>query len=161
MNRTVFTILITFCAFILEFVISNLFGQSWVPNLCLVVMILLTTTLGIRYGLISAVLGGILKDSFTLNVFGVNTFSLVLSAYLSTFIARNLYHYDSKVSRTLLVFIVSLVNLTLQLFVTMIFRSIDIGQNIRFIFLPEIFMTSVAVLIFINPLRRCVSKFCA
>ena len=74
-----------FLFFLTEFFVYNMFNRWLMPNLSLLLVVFFTLYLGIRYGLFTAVLAGILEDSFGISMFGVNLFSFVVCAYLPFF----------------------------------------------------------------------------
>ncbi len=67
----------------------KIFGVS--PNITLVLVIVITTTYGLKKGLVVAVLGGMLLDSFFGLCLGVNLFALVCTALIINYIGEPLF----------------------------------------------------------------------
>ncbi|MBU1997618.1 MAG: rod shape-determining protein MreD, partial [Candidatus Omnitrophica bacterium] len=101
MKKALIIIVLTFLCFLLEFLIFNIVGRWFMPNLLLLLVIFFNLYLGIRYSIFTAVCAGLLKDSFCASVFGINLVSYVVCAYMVTFLKRYIYHAGSKSSRLL------------------------------------------------------------
>ena len=74
MRRIIFVPVCVFLFFLIEFILFNMFGSWFMPNLLLLLVIYFNFSSGIRYSIFAAVLAGILKDCFSVDVFGLNIF---------------------------------------------------------------------------------------
>lgn len=158
MRKSIFISLFVFTFFLLEFLLFNLIGKWFVPNLLLLLVIFFDLYFGIRYGILTAVLAGLLKDSFSTSMFGLYLFSFVLCAYLTNIIKRYIYFRGSTQRRLLLVLIISLINFFIQYclhFVTVVFNVFEV---FRFIFLPEVVITLLITPFIFDQLKKCASK---
>ena len=160
MSRTLFIILVSGIFFVLEWSFFNL-SAGWVhPQLILLAVIFFNLYYGVRYSLGAAVLGGLLKDSFGIHVFGLHTFSLVACAYLTTIIKRYVYHYGSGPHRILLVLIMTFVYLLVFYLLNRIFNEMSFFSAFLFVMIPEILATALITHMTFDQLKRCVLKFC-
>ena len=142
--------------FIIEALLGNLLGRWFKPNLILIVLVFFNLFWGTRYGLAAAIIGGLLKDSFGANFFGLNIFSFISCAYLTTLIKLYVYHVGSKAGRVMMVFIIVILNVVIQCIMKIILSYINAGQVFGYIFLPEVFTTTVVAGYSLDKLKRCV-----
>jgi len=147
-----------FISFLAEFFIFNLTGQWFTPNLLLLVIIYFNLAFGIRFSIFAAVLAGILKDSFSADIFGLNIFSFVLCAYMTTILKRYIHYVASRRSRFLLVFFIAVINVATHFCLHMMFGEINAGEVLEFVLIPEIVMTIFATSFVFIRLQKCVSK---
>lgn len=144
--------------FLAEFFLFNLAGRWFMPNLLLLAIIYFNLVFGIRYSIFTAVLAGILKDSFSTDIFGLYIFSFVLCAYMTTVLKRYLHYVASRRSRLLLVFSVTAINIAVHLCFHMMLGKIYAVQVLKFVFVPEILTTLVVTSFIFIQLQKCVSK---
>ncbi|MBN1869978.1 MAG: rod shape-determining protein MreD [Candidatus Omnitrophica bacterium] len=144
--------------FLAEFFLYNMVGRIFVPDLLLLAIIYFNLAFGIRYSIYAAVLAGIMKGSFSTDMFGFHIFSFVLCAYVTTVLKRYLHYVASHRSRLLLVFLIILTNLLIQLLLRSIVGEIDPIQCFKFVFVPEILMTLVVTSFIFAELKKCVSR---
>ena len=144
--------------FLAEFFIFNMAGRMFMPNLLLLAVIYFNLAFGIRYGIFTAVLAGILKDSFSTGAFGLNIFSFVLCAYMTTVLKKYFHYVASRRSRLLLVFFITVINILVHSCLQAMFGKIDAAQVFKFIFIPEVLMTLIAASFVFTELKKCVSK---
>jgi len=158
--RKVFFILTTiFIFFLIEFILFNFIGKWFLPNLMLLAIVFFNLLWGIRYGIFTAILAGLVRDSFSANPFGVHLFSFVVCAYMSAFFKKTIYHVGSRSARLLLIALICLINFVVQFFLHMAFGVVTPSENIYFILIPE-FLTTLLVASFVfNRLKICVLKF--
>ena len=155
-------IVITFLAFIfyfIEFVLFNLLGRWFTPNLLITLIIFFNLYLGIRYSLLTAVMAGIVKDSFGIDFFGSNIFSFVICAYLTTLIKRYLYQIGSISSRVLLIFLITILNALIHAMLNSIFNLVDFREMIVNVLFPEVLATTLMANYVCARLKKIVVKF--
>ncbi len=155
-------IVITFLAFIfyfIEFVLFNLLGRWFTPNLLITLIIFFNLYLGIRYSLLTAVMAGIVKDSFGIDFFGSNIFSFVICAYLTTLIKRYLYQIGSISSRVLLIFLITILNALIHAMLNSIFNLVDFREMIVNVLFPEVLATTLMANYVWARLKKIVVKF--
>jgi len=146
--------------FILEFFLFNILGSWFLPNLLLLVIIFFNLYLGIRYSLFAGLLSGLLRDSFSTAVFGINIFALIICAYMTTILSQHVYHKGSRSSRLLLVFLVCIIHSGVQVILYMMFGSINFLMALKFAILPEILGTLIVATTVFHWLKKCVLRFC-
>ena len=147
--------------FIIEFLIFNFAAPFLRPNLLLLLVIFTNLFFGIRYSLYAAILGGVLIDSFASGPWGINMFSFVACAYLTTVFKKYIYLIGSEASVLLLAGAVVVANFFMEFFLNMIFADISLGEALRFIFFREAFMTLVVTPVLFREMRRCVLRLYA
>ena len=153
--------LVSICVLVLflaEFFLFNLAGRWFMPNLLLLAIIYFNLAFGIRYSIFTAILAGMLRDSFSTDIFGLNIFSFMLCAYMTTVLKRYLHYVASRRSRLLLVFSVTVINMAIHLCFHMMLGKIPIAQVFKFVFVPEILTTLVVTSFVFIQLQKCVSK---
>lgn len=154
-------IVITFfvvTAFIVEFILCNTVGRWIVPNLLLLLVMFFDLYFGIRYGLFTAVLSGVLKDSFGTNILGLHVSSLIICAYMTTILKRYIYHMGSYLSRYILIFIVAVLNVLAYGCLYQTFGgNILFWDVLRFVLIPEVVMTLLVAPAVFGELKKCVS----
>lgn len=143
-----------FAGSLIELVLFNVFGRWFKPNLLVVLVIFINLYLGIRYSLITAVFAGVIRDSFSLGIFGVHIFSFVACAYLTTFIRTYHYQVGSSTSRFFLILVVSLANVVIHYAISVMFLSADFGQMFVSILLPEVLVTVMVAFYIFKILKR-------
>jgi rod shape-determining protein MreD len=156
--------LITVCVvlfFLIEFILFNLGGRWFMPNLLLLLIIYFNLAFGIRYSIFTAVLSGLLKDSFSTDIFGLNIFSYVVCAYMTTFLKRYLHYVASRRSRLLLVLCVTVIDVIAHFCLQMMFGNVHGIQVFQYIFVPEVITTLMVTSFTFNQLRKCVLKLSA
>src|SRR3990167_2904153 len=97
-------------AFIIEFLLFHLGGRWAVPDLELLMVMFFNMYFGIRYGLVTAVLAGIVRDSYSIGTPGVNVCSFIVAAYMNTVLKQYIYHMGSRLSRYILIFLIIIIN---------------------------------------------------
>jgi rod shape-determining protein MreD len=161
MRKIIFAILSVYVFFLIEFFLFNLAGRWFLPNLLLLMIIYFNFAFGIRYSIFAAILAGILKDSFSTEIFGFNIFAFVLCAYLTTVLKRYLHYIASRRSRLLLVFCVTIIHFFILLCLRVMFSRVDVLQSIHFVLVPEILTMLIITSFIFNQLRKCVLRLFA
>ncbi|MBF0521458.1 MAG: rod shape-determining protein MreD [Candidatus Omnitrophica bacterium] len=159
MRKILFIVAVIFIAFLVEFLLFNFVGRWIMPNLLLLVVIFFNLLWGIRFSLFTAVIAGLLQDSFSTNPFGVHLFSFVVCAFAATLIKKIIYPGGSRSIRLLLVSLIVIVNFLVQFFLHMVFGVVDVRETMRFIFIPEMLTTLIVTNYCFNQLKICVLKF--
>jgi rod shape-determining protein MreD len=158
MRRVLIISFLTFFFFLLEFIIFHLIGGWAKPQLLILLVIFFNLYLGIRYGLYAAVLAGVITDSFTTNVFGLNVVAFIICAYMTTLLRKYIYYRGSRMSRLILVFFICLVDFTVRLILHAMLGVIDVAGAIVVILLPALAMTLLCTSTVFHQLRLCVSR---
>ena len=136
-------------------------GRWFMPNLLLLMIIYFNWAFGIRYSIFAAVLAGVLKDSFSTSIFGINIFSFVLCAYMTTVLKKYFHHVTLRWSRSLLVVSIVIIHITANFFLQMMFGSVDAVQIFKFVLIPEILTTLIVASFVFTQLRKCASRLFA
>ena len=159
------SILIAICvaaAFVLEFFLFNMLGRWLTPNLELLLIIFFNLYFGIRYGLVTAVLAGVLKDSFSPAAFGIYTSSFMVCAYMTTLLKQYIYHMGSRLSRSILILSIVIINVIVHsILYSARVGAIDGGEVVRYVFLPQAVVTLLAAPFLFTQLKRCASRLFA
>lgn len=156
MQKVLTVIALTIVAFFTEYLLATVLGKSLIPNFLLLLVIFLDLTLGIRYALLAAFIGGAIRDSFGVHFFGFHVLTLMLSAYLTTILGKTIYQKGSWLSLLLLIFCVNTLALLCQCALSMNLRSLP--GFVWDIYLPEIIMTLLLTGVVFNYLRKCVLR---
>ena len=158
MKKVLILIMITFFAFLFEFVVYNL-GQTWLmPNVLILLIVFFTYNWGIRYSLIVALTAGLIRDSFSSDHFGLEIFSFVACAYAAVFIKRYLFHISVQVSRLLMIFFLIVLNFTIHLLVRVMTESVDVLSALKFILVPQLIVTLLVSNYILKKIKTCVLK---
>ncbi len=161
MRRIIFVPVFVFLFFLMEFILFNMVGRWFMPNLLLLLIMYFNFSFGIRYSIFAAVLAGVFKDCFGAEVFGLNIFVFVLCVYLTTLLKKYLHYGLSHQSRILLVFVVTSVHYAIHLFSKVMGGGVHIGRSVQFVFIPEILTTLIVASFVFNQLRKCALKLFA
>ncbi|MBL8014355.1 MAG: rod shape-determining protein MreD [Candidatus Omnitrophica bacterium] len=158
MKRILVILGLTYFFFLLEFLLFNTFGRWGKPGLLIILIVFLNLYLGIRYGLICAVLSGILKDAFSFEIFGVYIFLYMSSAFLAIILRRNFYRPGSQLSRLVVTSGVLLFFFLGQVVLYAMNADIDFKGSVQFVFLPEALATLVCATFFFQKLKLLADK---
>ena len=158
MRRIIVITVLVFTFFIIEFLFFNIVGWWFNPQMLLLLIMFFNLYLGVRYGLYSAILAGILKDSFSASVFGFNIVTFIIDAYMTTFLRKYIYYRGSRLSRLILVFSVCCVDFCSRLVLNAILGSFDWWEAVRFAFVPTLITTLLLTTTSFRELRQCVSR---
>ncbi len=159
MHKIVLNLLLIFLAHAMEFFFYNLFGRSFMPNMILLLVIYLNLFLGIRYSLMAAIVGGVLKDSFSASFFGVNLFSFIVCAYLVTIVKKYIYVKGSNLSRIFLVCVFCVFNVVIQYFLFLIFHKTSFVETLKYVLWPQLIATLILAPPTFYYLRQCALKY--
>ncbi len=159
MKRAYLLLGMTLAFFLLEFVIANFLGRWLKPNLLILLVIFVDLHLGSRWGIYTALMAGILRDSFTTGVFGVHIFAFVFCVYVITLIRKYLL-FDTEFGflRILMALVMSILNVSVVYILLSLFKTIDFRQMMAFVMLPEVVMTTLVASIVFKELKKCVLK---
>ena len=158
LKKTLMIVVLALGLFVVEYFLFSFFGRWFKPNLLLLLTMFFTLYLGIRFGLIAAVLCGLLKDSFTVGLWGVNIFSFVMCAFMTTILRKYVYMMSSQWSRGILIFSVLFLNMIFNYFLFSISTPISFFQAVSYIFIPEAVVTLCAANLTFDFFKKCVSK---
>lgn len=135
-------ILVAICFFI-EFVAFNFLGRWFKPNLSLILLVFFNFYWGTQYGVMAAVLAGVIKDSFSVTPFGLNIVSFIVCVYITSFLRRHFYYLSSSTSRIQIVIILCFVNTLVQYFISALHGSVSFWQVVNYVMIPETLMTAL------------------
>jgi len=159
MRKTFFILSAIFIFFIIEFLFFNVIGKWFFPNILLLLIVFFNLLWGIRYRIITALVAGLIKDSFSVNPFGVYLFSFVICAYMTTFLKKTIYQVGSRSARLFLVCIICGINFIAQFFLHLVFGTVTTIASVHFILIPELLTTLLITPFVFNRLKICVLKF--
>lgn len=151
--------ILSFLFFLGEFAVFNVFGGWLKPDLLLILVVFFSLYLGIRHGLITAFIAGFIRDSFSIQIFGLAIVSLLFCSYMTIFIKRYLNYIGSGSSRTMIVFWVSIVNVGIYFLLSSIFYDFSFRQVVLELWFPEIILTTLVAGYTFQVLLRCVKRF--
>ena len=158
MRKILFILVFAITFYLIEFVLFNTFGIWFKPNLLLLLVIFSNFAFGIRFSIIAAILAGMIKDSFSTGIFGINFLSFIICAYLVTFLMRFIHVRGRAAQRLLLVFYIVSANVFLQYCFYSIFIKTHPGIVFRSVLLPELLTTLIVANTTIRFLKICVSR---
>lgn len=154
--------IVPFCVlvlFFIEFFIANIFDPKLTPHFLLILVIFFELIWGIRYGLYTAVLAGMLKDSFAINIFGVNIVSFIFCAYMTTVLKKHIYQRGSPLLRIVLVSAITIIYVGSSTVIYSLFVPVKLNEVVYYILWPGVWTTSIVTPFIFQGLRKCVSKF--
>ncbi|MCK5214876.1 MAG: rod shape-determining protein MreD [Candidatus Omnitrophica bacterium] len=151
----------TIVCFIIEAVWVDVLGVLFKPNLLIILIIFFNLFRGIRYGLITALFAGLLADSFSVKPFGINIFSFVICAYMATVIKMYVYQVGSVVSRVLMVFFVTLINILVLYFLNVMISPIAFSEAFMCVLIPQTVMTVLIAPYAFEKFKQCALKLFA
>ncbi len=158
MRKVLLIIFLVFIFYLIEILLFNLFGRWFRPNLLLLLIIFFDFYLGIRFGLLTAFAAGILRDSFSTHILGVNLLSLVASAFLTTVFRKQFYFKGSRTSFFLVISLVCLANFLIQFVLYIFCSTVNFSSALTAVFFPQIISTLLVSLFVFKQLRKCVSR---
>ena len=159
MQKILIVVLLAVGCFIVEFLIFNLFGRIFLPNLSLILIMFINLSLGIRYGLFAAIISGVIKDSLDIGFFGSHTLSFVVCTFLAVYLQKHIYHRGSGLSRLILLGVMVLTDFLIQFFLNLMSGEVPVAQAVRFIFVPEMLATLLLADFCFAQFKKCVLKF--
>jgi len=158
MQKILVAVVLTYVCFVLENITTQVIGPWFHPNFLLILVVFFNLIRGIRYSILTALAAGFLKDSFGAGPFGINTFSFVLCAYLTTYIKMYVYQMGSGGSRMALVLLINVIFILVHYVLVTLFMTVDLKEILTFILVPEILATVVMTNFIMGKLKLCVSK---
>jgi len=161
MRNIFFITLGVWVCFIIEYFLSEWFSPWLCPNLLLILVIFFNLYRGIRHSLLVAFIAGVVIDSFAPELFGLNIFVFMACAYLTTFLKMYVYESTSPVSRFILIFLISVSCVLISFWTRLIFIPVDFKEVFHYIFLPEVFATTMASLFVFKIFKKCALKLFA
>lgn len=151
----IFLVLVFFSAEL----VFHFFGYFFKPNLLLLLIMFFNFYFGIRYGILSAVLAGALKDSFSAQFFGMNCFAFIVCAYAAVILKRYFFHMSISSFRLLLIFSTVIIYNLSFFFLSLRFVPLSAGEMLRFVLIPELISTLMITPFILDQLKRCALKF--
>jgi len=149
MKRIAVIVLVSYLAFMSEFVLYNALGTWGKPEFLILVIVFFNLYLGVRYSLIAAVCCGILKDASGIAPFGTYLLVYVAAAFTTTFVRRYLYEQGSRFSRSLVAFFVVVICFILQAVLTVMNHQMRLHALLADILIPQLLTTmAVSTLVF-------------
>ncbi len=159
MRKIGFIVIATIGIFLIEFFLFDLGGRFLKPNLLILLIVYINLTFGVRYSLLTALFAGLIKDSFSVNVFGLETFTFVLSAFMSSILRKYLFHTSLYSLRIILAFCISFIYSMIFCVLYSMFIQMDFKEFIVFVLFPEVFLTTLVADFTFRKLRKCALKF--
>jgi rod shape-determining protein MreD len=144
--------------FCIEFIIFNVFTSVYKPHLMILLIIFFDLYLGIRYGLYAAVLAGLLADSYSTGIFGLNIVVYILCAYMTSILRKYIYYRGSRLSRLLLVLLISLIEFAARVVLHAIAGQLDFLGAVTTAYLPALCVTLLITTSVFQQLRLCASR---
>jgi rod shape-determining protein MreD len=139
----------------LEDIFVHIFGRWFPPNFLIILIIFFNLFRGTRYSLLCAVFAGVLKDSFSVNTFGLHIFSFIACAYLTTFLKMYFYQVGSQASRILLVFLVTQAQVLIYFYLSGILSPLPFQEMFVHIFIPQVMATVCVAPYTIEKVKQC------
>ena len=152
-KRLVLIAVLTYLFFILEFILNGSIGGWAKPELLLLLVVFWGLYSGVRYSLVAAVLGGLLKDVFSILPFGTHLFVFIAAAYLTTIVRQTLYQPGSRFSRAVVTFFVLIGCFLIEMMLYVMNHDIRFADLLLNILLPQILTTMVVVTFVFHWLR--------
>ena len=149
-------------AFVIEFLLFHLFGRWATPDLELLLVMFFNMYFGIRYGLVTAVLAGTIRDSFSIGTLGVNVCSFIVAAYMTTILKQYIYHMGSRLSRYILIFLIIIINAVVHYYLyRALVGTLSPGQVFKVRFSPGGRSDIARRAFCVRRIEKCVSRLFA
>ena len=158
MFKIIFIICVSILFYLIEFVMFNVTGGQFKPNLLIVLLIFVNFIFGIRFSLFSGMFAGLLKDSLSTGGFGINFLSFIICAYCSTIFIRFIKLQSRVLCHCLIVALTVVVNSVVQYFLYKIFINVGMGSVFVNVLFPELFSTLLVASFIIRFLKVCVLR---
>ena len=158
MKQALAIAILVYLAFLAEFVLFNTFGRWGRPELLVLAVVFCNLYWGIRHSIWAAFIAGMLKDAFSIEVFGTYLMVYITAAYLTTFIRNNFYQPGSRFSRAVVTFFVLVGIFVLETLMHMRFFDVRVGEAVAYILVPQVVATMVAANFMFQALRDAVGK---
>ena len=158
MKRIFAIALLVYVAFLIEFVLYNMFGVWGKPELMVLMIVFCNLYWGIRYSIWAAFIAGLLKGAFCIEPVGTYLLIYIAAAYLTTAVRQGIYQRGSKFSRVVVAFFVLIGIFTMEVLLHMRLFEVRLLEAMGYILVPQIVLSmAVATLIF-HHLRNIVVK---
>jgi rod shape-determining protein MreD len=161
MRKFIVIAIFVFICFIIEGVLGEVFGRWFKPNLSIILIVFFNLFRGSEISIMTALLAGLVKDSFSANLFGLNIFSFIICANLVTLFKMYLYQTGSSVSRVMIVALTACCNVLIQYAIMVMFSPIFLKEMLRYVLLPEVLVTAIATPFLFEKLKQCALKLFA
>lgn len=158
MRKALFILFFVFLFFLIEFYLFNTLGAWLTPNMLLLLVVFFTLSLGVRYGIFTAIVAGLLKDSFSIHFLGVHVLAFMACAYTAVLVRRYFFNSMTDLTRLFIVFWVCFINWIFQYMLYMKSHSISLWHATGYVFIPETLATLLAAIFVFNRLRQCALK---
>ena len=154
MKRVVVIALVCYLAYALEFLLNNFWGPWGKPELLILVVIFFNLYLGIRFSIIAAVIGGVLKDSSGIAPFGTYVLVYIAGSYMTTLVRRYLYQPGSRFSRAVVTLLVVLGCFIVQAILTNMNHEVRLNDLLECLLFPQLLTTMIAATYVFGRLRN-------
>ena len=144
MKRVAVIVLVSYFAYVLEFLLNNFWGPWGKPELLVLVVIFFNLYLGIRFSIIAAVICGFLKDASGVAPFGTYVLVYIAGSYLTTLVRRYLYQPGSRFSRGVVTFLVVVGCFIVQAILTNMSHEIRLNELVVYLLIPQLLTTIIA-----------------
>ena len=150
---------LTVLFFLMECLLSNIFGRILKPELILLLIVFFDLYSGVRYGLFVAFLGGFLKDSFSTAPFGITLYAFVFCVYATTLIKKYLfYEIEFGFLRVFITVMVVFLNAIAITFLAALLIEREGHLAVFLNMLPGVFTTSLLAPVVYKFLKECVLR---
>ena len=153
MKRVLVIALVCYTLFVAEFVLYNAVGVWGKPELMILAVVFFNLYLGIRFSIIAALVCGLLKDSISIEPFGMYLFVYIAGAYATTFVRQYLYQPGSRFSRAMVAFFVVVACFIAQSAVTVMRHDMRFNEVLVYILIPQLVTTMIAATFVFHRLR--------
>jgi len=148
-----------YAGFLVEGLLGRYFGRWFTPNLLVTLIVFFNLSKGTRYSLLTAVLAGLLQDSFVPRGFGFHTFSFICCAFMTSFLKVYVYQIGSVLSRVLILFLALVVNDHIMFVLQLMTTSVSYAEMLRYILLPETLVTIAVSAYVFQKFKLCVLRY--
>ena len=144
-KRLVLIAVLAYIFFVIEFILNGALGVWAKPELLLLLVVFWGLYSGIRYSIVAALIGGLLKDSFSILPFGTYLFVFIAAAYLTVLVRRILYQPGSRFSRAVVSFFVLIGCFIIEMALYLMHHDVHWGDLFINILLPQLVTTMAVV----------------
>lgn len=153
--RQVLTIIaVIYIFFLLEIALYNNFGAWGKPELLILAVVFFTLYLGIRLGIVAALVAGILREGVAIVPLGTYLLVYLSVAYAITYVRRFLYQPGSRFSRIVMAFFATLTAFLVQAIVSSTRRDYVLIELLTDVLSVQLITTCIAATFIFTYLKQ-------
>ncbi len=154
MKQVLTVIFVVYVFFLLELALYNNFGAWGKPELLVLAVVFFTLFLGIRLGIVTALVAGFLREGVAVVPLGTYFLIYLSVAYAITYVRRFLYQPGSRFSRAVMAFFATVIAFLVQMILSSTRRDYPILELVADVLTVQLITTVVAATFVFTFLKR-------